>query len=102
MHYDIMRPKHKSVSESGCASRGVKLSDRFHMNELLWGRLESVGMNQDGLVDVVLTGQGCLAVVAQVSLELASKLRPMVGQQVIIGHVEGRWVCGTKMTREGP
>lgn len=76
----------------------IKLSDRLRGDQLFWGLLDSVGTDQDGLVEVVLTGQGCLPVVAEVPLELACKLRPMIGQQVIIGHVKGRWVCGTKMT----
>lgn len=74
----------------------IKLSNRLHRNEVFWGQLDSVGPDLDGLVDVVLTGRSCLPVVAQVSLELGGKLRPMVGQLVTIGHIEGLWVCGTK------
>lgn len=73
----------------------IKLLDRLHRNVLFWGRLDRVGPDLGGLVDVVLTGQNCLPVPAQVSLELAGKLRSMLGQQVTIGHINGLWVCGT-------
>lgn len=96
MHYDLMRYKHKRVSERVSASRGVKLSDRPHSNILNWGWLDSVGTDQDGLVRVILTGQNCLPVVAEVPLELASKLRHMVGQQIVMARIEGRWSWGMK------
>ena len=74
----------------------IKLSDRPPKNRLFWGLLDSVGTDQDGLVKVVLKGQGCLPVVAQVPLELGSRLRPIIGQQIVIVHISGRWSWGTK------
>ena len=74
----------------------IKPSDRLHKNVLSWGVLALIEPGQDGFSGVVLTGQGSLPVNVQVPSEMASKLRLMVGKQVVIGHVEGRWVCGTK------